>query len=315
MKILVTGGAGFIGSHFVDLVMSKGHDVVVLDKLTYAGRQENLQKWVGNAKFTFVKGDICDEKLVMELTDGCDSIANFAAETHVDRSLDGRMEFVDTEVAGVLSLLKVCRERKLRMLQVSTDEVYGQVLHGYAKEDDRMAPRNPYSVCKTAAEMMCFAYVESYGVDVVVTRSCNNVGPRQHPEKFMPRMITYAISGKQLPVFGQGRQRRDWIWVGDNCEGLFSVLSSGKSGHAYNVTANQEEENIVMARRVLFLLQKSYNQLSFVADRPGHDFRYAMDASKVKGLGWKPSVNLNEAVIRTVRWYAENKKWWDGVIA
>ena len=313
MKVLVTGGAGFIGSHFVDLMMYEGNKVVVLDKLTYAGRRDNLQQWDSNPNFEFVKGDVCDLGLMMAVIDGCDAVVHMAAQTHVDRSLgvfDSVKEFIDTEVTGMTSVLHACMARKIRCVNAGTDEVYGHVLEGFAVEEDPLQPRNPYSVCKAAAEMMCHSYFVSFGVDVVTARSCNNVGPRQHPEKLVPKMITNALRGQRLPVYGQGRQKREWVYVTDNCYALKSVLESGKAGEAYNVSAGQEAENIDMVHSILRMLGKGDSLIEFVTDRPGHDFRYAVSPDKLMKLGWQAKFGIEEALDMTVKWYQDNSWWW-----
>ena len=315
MKVLVTGGAGFIGSHFVDLMMYEGHDVVVLDKLTYAGRRENLQQWDSNPRFEFVVGDVCEDLLVLTLAGDCDAIVHMAAQTHVDRSLGEFIavkEFIDTEVVGMLSVLHACKELGIRVLNVGTDEVYGQVLEGFATEEDPLQPRNPYSVCKAAAEMMCHSYFVSFGVDVVTARSCNNVGPRQHPEKLVPKMITNALRGEKLPVYGQGKQKREWIYVTDNCHALKRVLESGEAGEVYNVSACQEAENIDMVHSILRALGKGDDLIEFVTDRPGHDFRYAVSPEKLMKLGWQAKFGIKEALDMTVKWYQDNEWWWGG---
>ena len=308
MKILVTGGAGFIGSAFVRHMITKGHDVTVLDKLTYAGRMENLQDVMG--KIEFVKGDICDSRDIEKATKDCEAVFNFAAESHVDRSIGDASVFVNTNVLGTYVLLEAARKRDMRFVQISTDEVYGQILDGSFKETDTLNPRNPYSATKAGAELLCRSFHTTHGLKAIVTRSSNNYGPRQFPEKFIPVLVLNAFYGKPLPVYGEGKQVRDWIHVEDNCEGIETAFRKGKSGEVYNVGGGNEMPNIELARLVLKVMGKPENLITFVPDRLGHDFRYALDCTKMEGLGWKPVIGFEEGIKKTIGWYLSNEQWW-----
>ncbi|HNT73641.1 MAG TPA: dTDP-glucose 4,6-dehydratase [Anaerolineae bacterium] len=316
-RLMVTGGAGFIGSNFTRYMLEKYPDyfIVVYDKLTYAGRRENLQDVAERFgdRYAFVQGDICDAKQVEQtITDyKLDTIVNFAAETHVDRSLTEPGSFIQTDVYGTYVLLEAAKTHQLeRYHQVSTDEVYGQVLTGRSAETDPYEPRSPYSASKTAGDLMTLAYHASWGLPVTITRGANNVGPYQYPEKVVPLFATNAIDDQPLPVYGDGLQVRDYQYVLDHCEGIDVVLHRGKLGEIYNVGTGAEMTNIEMTRIVLATLGKPESLIKHVADRPGHDRRYALDVSKLRALGWKCHLTCAEAVAKTVRWYAENEAWW-----
>jgi dTDP-glucose 4,6-dehydratase len=311
MSILVTGGAGFIGSNFVHYVVKKHKDsrVVVLDKLTYAGREENLQDI--REKIAFIRGDITKKEDVEKSVKGCDMIANFAAETHVDRSIVEAGTFVLTDVHGVYNLLEAARKHGIsRFEQISTDEVYGHIETGSFREEDKLKPRNPYSASKAAAELLCQAYSETYGLATVITRSSNNYGPYQHPEKLVPKTIIYAMLNKPIPVYGTGENVRDWLYVEDNCEAIDLVLRKGKPGEIYNIAAKQEMKNIEIVKAILRLANKPESLITFVKDRPGHDLRYSLDIEKIQKLGWRPKMKFMEAMKRTVAWYQQNADWW-----
>ena len=315
MRILVTGGAGFIGCNFVRHMLKKQSDaeIVVLDKLTYAGRKENLKDVWDN--ITFIKGDITIRQDVSKAAEECDFIVNFAAETHVDRSIQQAGTFVLTDVLGVYNLLEVARELKVtRFVQISTDEVYGHVLKGSFKETDRLNPRNPYSASKAGGELLCRAYYETYGLPVIVTRSSNNYGPFQHPEKLIPKTIINALLDNPIPVYGTGKNVRDWLHVEDNCAALDLVLLKGQPGEIYNIGANQERENIQVVKTILKLAEKTENLIMFVEDRLGHDLRYSLDTNKIRKLGWRPQTGFEIGIEKTVQWYRENADWWKPVI-
>lgn len=314
MKLLVTGGAGFIGSNFVHHMLKKHPDyqVTVLDKLTYAGRKENLQ-YVWN-KITFLKGDITRKADVEKTVKGCDCIVNFAAETHVDRSILDAGTFVLTDVLGAYTLLESARKCDVKFVQISTDEVYGDILEGSFKETDRLNPRNPYSASKAGAELLCRAYFETYSLFVTVTRSSNNYGPNQHPEKLIPKTIIHALLDKQIPVYGAGKNVRDWLYVDDNCEAIDRVLHDGKAGEVYNVAGGQELENLQVVKTILKLTGKSESLIEFVKDRLGHDVRYSINADKLAALGWKPHTNFDAGIEKTVQWYKQNVDWWKPII-
>jgi dTDP-glucose 4,6-dehydratase len=315
-NLLITGGAGFIGSNFVHYMLEKypAYNIVVYDKLTYAGRLENLERAKGDPRLAFVRGDICDIDAVRAAVDGhrIDTIVNFAAETHVDRSILEPDAVVRTNVNGTWALLEVARERKLeRFHQISTDEIYGTVPEPQrSKEGDPLEPRSPYSASKAGAEHLVYAYFVTYGLPATTTRGSNNIGPFHYPEKAVPLFTTNAIDDIPLPIYGDGRQMRDYQYVIDHCEGIDLVLHRGQLGEAYNVGTGVETPNIEMARKILDILGKPHSLLQHVADRAGHDRRYALDCSKLHALGWRSRHTFDEALERTVRWYVENEAWW-----
>jgi dTDP-glucose 4,6-dehydratase len=313
MKILVTGGAGFIGSNFVRHVLDAhpADSIVNLDKLTYAGNLANLRDVETSPRYRFVKGDICDGSLVRETMHGVDAVVHFAAETHVDRSNLGADDFLRTNVTGTFTLLEATRELKVaRFLAVSTDEVYGSVAHGAAREGDALNPSNPYSASKAAADLLARAYWTTHRLPVIVTRSSNNFGPYQYPEKVIPLFVTNALEDKPLPLYGDGRNVRDWLYVLDNCAALDLVLRKGGEGEIYNIGGSTEVENVTLTRRILELLGKPESLITPVADRPGHDRRYALDSAKVRGLGWAPASSFETTLAATVEWYRTHEPWW-----
>ena len=313
MKILVTGGAGFIGSNFVRHVLTSHPDdsVVNLDKLTYAGNPQNLSDLAGEPRYRFVQGDICDGALVRDLMAGADAVVHFAAETHVDRSNVGADEFLSTNVTGTFTLLEAARERKIgRFVAIGTDEVYGSVTRGASRELDPLNPSNPYSASKAAADLLARAYWITHRLPVVVTRSSNNFGPYQYPEKVIPLFVTNALEGKPLPLYGDGKNVRDWLYVIDNCAAVDLVLRKGKDGEIYNIGGSNEVENIVLTRQILRLTGKPETLITPVSDRPGHDRRYALDSGKVHALGWKPAHPFPAALEKTVEWYRAHEAWW-----
>ncbi|MGH7354763.1 MAG: dTDP-glucose 4,6-dehydratase [Candidatus Rokuibacteriota bacterium] len=313
MRLLVTGGAGFIGSNFVRHVLAEHPEdtVVNLDKLTYAGNSANLADVAENPRYTFVHGDICDAKLVRDVARGVDAIVNFAAESHVDRSLLEPDAFLRTDVFGVFTLLEAGRELRVpRFVQISTDEVYGSIARGAAREDDPLRPTNPYSASKAGGDLLARAYWQTHGVPVVITRSSNNFGPFQYPEKVIPLFITNALDDQALPLYGDGRNVRDWLYVQDNCAAIDLVLRSGRDGEIYNVGGGHEVENVVLTHEILRLLGKPETLIRHVTDRPGHDRRYAIDSTKTWQLGWAPRYPFASALETTVRWYREHETWW-----
>ena len=313
MKILVTGGAGFIGSNFVrHLLTTHPDDVVVnLDKLTYAGNPANLADVADSPRYTFVHGDICDAKLVRDVARGVDAVVNMAACTHVDRSLIEPDEFIRTDVFGVFTLLEAVRELRIpRFLHVSTDEVYGSVATGSSRESDPLRPSNPYSASKAAGDLLALAYWQTHRVPVMITRSSNNFGPYQYPEKVVPLFITNALEDEPLPLYGDGRNVRDWLYVLDNCAAIDLVLRQGLAGEVYNIGGGTEIENAVLTRQILRLTEKPESLIRPVKDRPGHDRRYSLDSRKIRQLGWKPRHPFPEALATTVRWYREHPTWW-----
>lgn len=314
MKLLVTGGAGFIGSHLVRrLVVQGGHDVVNLDALKYSGNLANVQDLDGHPRYHFAQGDIADQALVESLIRDhrVEGILNCAAETHVDRSILDPGAFARTDVVGTGILLEEARRAGVkRFLQVSTDEVYGSVESGHSTEEDRLDPRSPYSASKAGGDLLALSFWTTYRFPVMVTRGSNTYGPHQYPEKFIPLFVTNAIDDQPLPLYGDGRQRRDWLAVQDHCAGIERAFFYGEPGHVYNVGGGNERENIDVAERMLTLLGKSKNLIRFVQDRPGHDRRYAVDCTKLVRLGWKPTVSFEQGLRDTVAWYSANESWW-----
>ena len=314
-NLLITGGAGFIGSNFVHLVLEEYPDysVVVLDKLTYAGNLDNLKGLDGNPRYAFVRGDICDAGAVEQVMQDreIDTIVNFAAESHVDRSLMEPGAFIQTDVFGTYVLLEAAKRFQVeRYHQVSTDEVYGEVLENRSTEEDRLHTRSPYSASKAGGDLMCLAYFASFDVPVTITRGSNNIGPYQYPEKVVPLFITNAIDDIRLPLYGDGSQMRDYQYVRDHCEGIVTVLHRGQPGELYNLGTGVETRNLHMAQLILRLLGKPESLVQPVVDRLGHDRRYALDCSKVQSLGWRSRHNFEEALEKTVRWYVDNEWWW-----
>jgi len=311
--VLVTGGAGFIGSNFVRLLLGRRgkRRVVVLDKLTYAGNVENLRELFGRSDFAFVHGDICSAKVLDEILPDVEIIYNFAAETHVDRSILEAGSFVRTDVLGTYTLLQRALKWKVpRFVQVSTDEVYGSISRGSSRESDPVEPNSPYSASKTGGDLLARAFHRTYGLPVIVTRSSNNYGPFQHPEKFVPLFVTNAIEGKPLPLYGDGRSVRDWIFVEDNCRAIELAGREGAVGEIYNVGAGEERANVDVARAIVALVGADERLITFISDRPGHDRRYSLDSRKIRSLGWRTRVDFDEGLERTVRWYERNSRWW-----
>jgi dTDP-glucose 4,6-dehydratase len=310
-RILVTGGAGFIGSNFVrHLLSDTDYKVINLDKLTYAGNLRNIRDLRPEKRHRFVKGDIRNRRLVDSLVGKTDAVVNFAAESHVDRSIQTPQVFVETNVLGTQVLLEACRRFRVRFEQISTDEVYGSRAEGSFKETDLLNPSSPYSASKAAADLLVNAYHVTYGMDVTVTRSTNNYGPKQHPEKLIPRLITNALRGKPMPIYGSGNNVRDWIYVQDNCRAIHSVLEKGEKGQIYNIAGGNERKNTDIAKEILRTLSLPDTMIEYVADRPGHDFRYSLNCEKIHRLGWKPQVQLEHGLQRTVDWYRSNEWWW-----
>ncbi len=314
-KILITGGAGFIGSNFVHLMLKKHseYEIVVLDNLSYAGRKENLQDVLN--KITFIKGDIRNKADVENAMKDCEEVVHFAALTHVDRSIIEAGEFVQTDVFGTFNLLESARKLETKkFLYISTDEVYGSIKTGSFKETDGLKPRNPYSASKAGADLLCQSYFETHGLPILITRSSNNYGRNQHPEKLIPKTIIYTLLSKKIPVYGKGENVRDWLYVEDNCEAIDLVLQRGKFGEVYNIGGKQELQNIIIIKTILKSLNKGEDLIEFVKDRPGHDMRYSIDIAKIEKLGWKPKIKFEEGIKKTIAWYKENKEWWEPII-
>jgi dTDP-glucose 4,6-dehydratase len=320
MKLFVTGGAGFIGSNFITYVLNEGigHSIVNYDKLTYAGNLENLESIVDNPNYRFVRGDVCDGDAVEAALRGCDAIVHFAAESHVDRSIYEPAPVIQSNVTGTFVLLEMARKLSIsRFVHISTDEVYGDILPGvFADEHSLLQPSSPYAASKASADLLVRSYVRTYKFPALITRSSNNYGPCQFPEKFVPLMITNALQDEPLPVYGDGKQQRDWLHVEDNCRGILAVLEKGRIGETYNIGGLDVEENLAMVRRLLELTGKPESLLSYVQDRPGHDRRYALKCDKIQNeLGWKPEIQLETGLRQTIEWYRKNKRWLENVRA
>jgi dTDP-glucose 4,6-dehydratase len=308
VRILVTGGCGFVGSHFVKRLAACGDEVVVLDKLTYSGNPANLE----GVRHDFVHGDIADPETVAQAGAGCDAVVNFAAETHVDRSILEAGDFIRTDVYGTQVLLEWAREAGARFVQVSTDEVYGDVAVGASStEDDPLRPSSPYAASKAGGDLQVLAYVRTFGVNASVTRGSNTYGPNQYPEKIIPLFITNALDGQHVPVYGDGRQTRDWLHVDDHCAAVDLVLRAGGTGEVYNVGGGDERVNIDVTRKILELTGADDSLIRHVEDRPGHDRRYSLDTAKLRVLGWEPERGFEEGLAATVAWYRERRDWWE----
>lgn len=312
-RMVVTGGAGFIGSNFVRYALETYPDlhIVVFDKMTYAGNLDNL-KDLDPARHTFVRGDIADAPAIRAAMDGCDAIVNFAADSHVDRSIMGATDFIATNVTGVYNIVEAARDLGTpRVLLVSTDEVYGSIDEGSFTEKDPARPRNPYSASKAGGELIALAHFTTFGTPVIITRGSNTYGPYQYPEKILPLFVTNAIDDQPLPLYSGGENNvRDWLYVEDHCRGIDGALRRGVPGEIYNIAGGNERRNIVLTRRILELLGKGEDLIRLVKDRPGHDRRYSIDASKLRALGWAPRMDWDEGVALTVQWYRDNEWWW-----
>ncbi|MDR1772109.1 MAG: dTDP-glucose 4,6-dehydratase [Hungatella sp.] len=314
-KYLVTGGAGFIGSNFVKYLYENETDIhiTVLDKLTYSGNMDNLAEVVNREDFKFVKGDICDAGLVEELMTGIHVVVNFAAEVAVDRSIDQKQSFLMTDVIGVYVLLEQALKNKdtlQKFIQISTDEVYGHIYEGSFYETSELKPRNPYSASKTGGDRLAYSYFATYDLPVCITRASNNYGPFAYPEKVIPLFVTNLVEGDPVPVFGDGSQIRDWLYVKDHCSAIYYVIKEGVNGEVYNVGGGQEITNLDLTRKILALMGKDESVISYVNDRPGHDFRYSLNTDKIKALGWIPQFDITSGLKNTVEWYVNNPQYW-----
>ena len=317
MRLLVTGGAGFIGSNFVrriaDSTLNGISSVTVLDKLTYAGVRENLSTAESLPGYQFIEGDICDPQIVSSLIGEVDAVVNFAAESHVDRSITNAADFIETNVAGVQVLLDAINatKKKIRFIQVSTDEVYGSINSGTWAEDSPLLPNSPYSASKAGGELLARSYNKTHGTDVVITRCSNNYGPFHFPEKLIPLFITNLLERKKVPVYGNGKNVRDWLHVDDHCQGIYKVLMNGKSGEVYNIGGGQELTNLEITHLILKAMNSSESSIDYVEDRKGHDFRYSVNWSKInRELGYEPKVRFEDGLAETIRWFKENEVWW-----
>jgi dTDP-glucose 4,6-dehydratase len=314
MRLLVAGGAGFIGSNYVRRHVAENPDdrVRVLDKLTYAGRRENLAG-LPEDRVELVVGDIADRDAVRSAVEGCDAVVNFAAESHVDRSIDSPAEFINTQVYGTYVLLEAARDAGVRLLQVSTDEVYGDFEEGTATESSPLEPSSPYSATKAGGDLLVPAFVRTYGSDALIIRASNNYGPYQYPEKLIPLCILNALAGDSLPVYGDGMQVRNWLFVEDHCTAVDLVLERGEAGEIYNVGGPDELPNLQVVKRILELTGRDESLIEYVTDRPGHDRRYSLSSDKLVELGWRAAVDFDEGIERTVAWYRDNEGWWEPI--
>ncbi len=315
MRVLVTGGLGFIGSNFIRYLLEGYSDIEVinLDAMKIGSNPNNLKDLEGDERYTFVKGDIADYELVSKLVKDVDAIVNFAAETHVDRSISNPESFLKSNVIGVFTILEAIRKENLdaKLVHVSTDEVYGDILRGSFKEEDRLKPSSPYSATKAAADMLVLAWVRTYGINACITRCTNNYGPYQFPEKLIPKTIIRASMDLKIPIYGTGKNVRDWIYVLDHCEAIDLVMREGEKGEIYNISSGEEKTNLDVVKTILSIMGKDDSLIEFVEDRPGHDFRYSLDSSKIREkLGWKPKHSFEEGIKKTMSWYLENEWWW-----
>lgn len=319
MRILVTGGAGFIGSNYIRRFALSDYNcdgITVLDSLTYAGSLDNISNLIQSGRIKFIQGNIRDRETVMGAMNGASAVINFAAESHVDRSINSSRDFMDTNVIGTQNLLDCARQSGIaRFLQISTDEVYGSVEVKESHEDSPLLPNSPYAASKAAADLVCRAFVKTYGMDIRITRCVNNYGPYQNPEKFLPLMITNLLMGKSIPVYGDGMNIREWIHVNDHCDAITSVLENGKAGEVYNIGSGVRINNFDLASKVLEFMHLPESRIEFVKDRPGHDFRYAINSEKVEGaLGFTPKISIDQGIEDLISWYSKNQTWWKGKI-
>jgi dTDP-glucose 4,6-dehydratase len=318
MKILVTGGAGFIGSHYVRTMLRGGYpgyehaQVTVLDKLTYAGNLANLEPVATSPRYSFIRGDICDTALLASVVPGHDIVVNFAADTHVDRSIASASDFVASNVGGVLALLQACLEARVgRVIQISTDEVYGSIAHGSWAERATLEPNSPYAAAKAGGDLLARAFARTHGLNVSITRCCNNYGPYQYPEKVIPLFATNLLDRLKVPLYGDGQNVRGWIHVDDHCRGIQLVVERGEPGAVYHINGDVELSNVELTRALLGFFDASWDMVAHVEDRKGHDRRYSLDDSLLRGMGYAPRILFREGLDETVRWYAKNRRWWE----
>jgi dTDP-glucose 4,6-dehydratase len=317
MKLLVTGGFGFIGSNFILKLLEEHTEfkIINVDAELTGSNPKNLSKIKDHQNYEFVKGDITDHKLMKKLIDECDTVINFAAESFVDRSINDASPFLVSNILGTHNILDIITKQKKKMIQISTDEVFGSLKNGSAKEESIFNPTNPYAATKASAELLVNSYFSTYNSNVIITRCTNNYGPRQFPEKLIPKTILLADQNKKIPIYGNGTNIRDWIFVEDHCNAIFNILTDGKSGESYNISASNEIDNITIVKKILSLMNKSEDLIEFVEDRPGHDFRYSMDSEKTKKeMNWKTKVNFEEGIKKTVEWYLSNREWWKNTV-
>jgi len=316
MKLLVTGGFGFIGSNFILKLLEEHTEFKIknVDAELTGSNPKNLSKIKDHQNYEFVKGNITDHKLMEKLIDECDTVINFAAESFVDRSIHDASPFLVSNILGTHNILDIITKQKKKMIQISTDEVFGSLKNGSAKEESIFNPTNPYAATKASAELLVNSYFTTYNSNVIITRCTNNYGPRQFSEKLIPKTILLADQNKKIPIYGNGTNIRDWIFVEDHCNAIFNILTDGKSGESYNISASNEIDNITIVKKILSLMNKSEDLIEFVEDRPGHDFRYSMDSQKIKKeLNWKTKINFEEGIKKTVEWYLSNREWWKNI--
>ena len=316
MKLLVTGGLGFIGSNFILHVLKRYNDIKIInvDDMLYGSNINNLSEIKDSKNYKFVRGNITDPNLMNKLISESDIIVNFAAESHVDRSISNAKPFIDSNIYGVFTILEIIKDKNKKLIHISTDEVFGSLESESASENFRFNPSSPYASSKASAELLINSYIKTYGCDCTITRCTNNYGPRQFPEKLIPKTIILSSQGEKIPIYGTGKNIRDWIYVDDHCDGIMSVLMKGKSGESYNMSANNEIDNLAIIKKILSLMDKSPDMIEFVEDRPGHDFRYSMDSSKIKQeLGWIPKTDFKEGLSKTINWYVSNRDWWKDI--
>uniref|UniRef100_A0A7C4S7R3 dTDP-glucose 4,6-dehydratase n=1 Tax=Geoglobus ahangari TaxID=113653 RepID=A0A7C4S7R3_9EURY len=319
MRVLVTGGLGFIGSNLIRYMLNKYKDIEIInvDKVGIGSNEKNLKDLERDSRYRFVKGDLFDFGLISSLVKNADAIVNLAAETHVDRSIANPRPFLESNTIGTFNILEAARisNPRVRILHMSTDEVYSEILSGSYREDDRLKPSSPYSASKAAADMFCLAYNRTYNLDVVIARCTNNFGPYQFPEKLIPKTVIRAKLGMKVPIYGTGKNIRDWLYVLDNCEAIDLLLQNGSAGEIYNISAGNELESLTIVKKVLKIMGKGEELIEFVEDRPGHDLRYSLDSTKIrKEIGWRPKHSLEEALKMTVEWYLENESWWRDIV-
>jgi dTDP-glucose 4,6-dehydratase len=316
MKLLVTGGLGFIGSNFILDIIQNHNDFKVtnVDDQLYGSNTQNLLDIKDSKNYQFVKGNITNETLLEKLVSDCDAVVNFAAESHVDRSIANINPFIESNIVGVSTLLNVINKHKKKFLHVSTDEVYGSLKNESAKEESRFNPSSPYAASKAAGELLINSFITTYDCDCMITRCTNNYGPRQFPEKLIPKTILLAQQNKKIPVYGNGKNIRDWIYVTDHCKAIVDVLLKGRSGQSYNISADNEIDNLTIIKKILTIMDKSMDLIEFVEDRPGHDYRYSLDSSKIRNnLDWSQKINFDTGLQDTINWYQSNKQWWENI--
>ena len=316
MKLLVTGGLGFIGSNFILNVLSQNKEVSItnIDDKLFGSNVRNLTEIEKFTNYKFIKGNITNSQFISEFVKECDVVVNFAAESHVDRSISNAKSFVDSNIYGVFTILEAIRKFNKKLVHISTDEVFGSLENQSADENFRFNPSSPYSASKASAELLINSFYVTYGCDCLITRCTNNYGPRQFPEKLIPKIIFYCNNNKKIPIYGNGKNIRDWIHVDDHCEAVFQVLKKGKKGSSYNISSGNEIDNETIIKKIMSIMKKSEDMIEYVKDRPGHDFRYSMNSSKIrKELGWSPKIEFDEGLENTIKWYLENEKWSEGI--